>query len=590
MESLSSSFLQKYTPTTPSPHPPSQVVRFKTKSVKIDEIPTKLAPFHDHQIARTTNKVQKQSLRCFIYSSLDNFICKFFDPPLRASIDPKHVLSGNFSPADELPPTACEVVEGVLPSCLDGAYIRNGPNPQFIPQGPYHLFDGDGMLHSVRILDGEATFCSRFIETYKYRVEREIGRPVMLNVFSAFNGLAASIARFAVHFGRILAGEYDPGRGFGTANTSLAFLGGQLFALGESDLPYMIRVTPKGDITTLGRHESFGAPFTSMTAHPKIDPETHEAFAFRQSITFMPPFLTYFKINERGEKQQEVPVFSLPEPSLIHDFSVSKKYAIFPDTQMVMNLKNILNGMPVVGVDPKKVPRLGIIPRDAVDESELWWVEAPGFNMIHAVNAWDEDGGGGGEIIVMVATNVASAEHVLDRMDLVHSCLERIEINVKEKKIVKRRALSPANLDFAVINPAYTAKKNRYIYAAIGAPMPKICGVVKIDTSLILTAGWEDCTVASRLYGHKCYGGEAIFVPRELDNPASEEDDGYLVTYVHDEINVESKFIVMDAASPTLEIVAVVRLPQRVPYGFHGIFVRECDLKICNLNPNYVIF
>ncbi|XP_073300037.1 probable carotenoid cleavage dioxygenase 4, chloroplastic isoform X1 [Primulina huaijiensis] len=590
MESISSSFLKKHTPSAPS-LPPSQVLRFKIQFVKIDEIPSrtsflnpaKLDPFNDQAEPRTNHAKKLQSLRSIIFGSLDDFICKFIDPPLRASIDPKHVLTGNFSPVDELPPTSCEVVEGTLPSCLDGAYIRNGPNPQFIPQAPYHLFDGDGMLHSIRIRDGEATFCSRFIKTYKYTVEREIGLPVMLNVFSAFNGLAASIARCAVTFGRILAREYDPRHGIGTANTSLALFGGKLFALGESDLPYRIQITPKGDIITLGRHESFGAPFTTMTAHPKIDPETQEAFAFRQGITFMPPFLIYFKINKQGEKQPEVPIFSLPEPSLIHDFAVSKKYAIFPDTQIVMNPKNILKGMPPISVDPKKVPRLGIIPRDAMDESEICWVEVPGFNMVHAVNAWDEDRGGG-ETIVMVAPNVLSVEHVLDRMDLIHACLEIIEINVKEK-IVKRRTLSSSNLDFAVINPAYSGKKNRYVYAAIGAPMPKISGVVKIDTSLS-TADSNNCTVATRLYGHQCYGGEAIFVSRDPENPTTEEDDGYLITYVHNEITRKSEFIVMDAKSPTLEIVAVVRLPQRVPCGFHGIFVRERDLTNCNLNPN----
>ncbi|KAG8375220.1 hypothetical protein BUALT_Bualt10G0077700 [Buddleja alternifolia] len=496
------------------------------------------------------------------------------DPPLRPSIDPNHVLSGNFAPVGELPPTACDVVEGSLPPSLNGAYIRNGPNPQFIPRGPYHLFDGDGMLHAVTISGGKATFCSRFVKTYKYTLERDNDAPVILNVFSAFNGVVASLARCTVVLGRVLAGQYDPRHGAGRANTSLAFFGGKLFALEESDLPYGIKLTSDGDINTLGRHECFGEPFMTMTAHPKIDMETGEAFAFRYS--FRPPFLTYFRINGDGIKQQEVPIFSLKQASFIHDFAISKNYVVFPDTQIVFKPGDILKGRVPLRVDPAKVPRLGIIPRHAVDEREMWWVDVPGFNIIHAVNAWEEEDDGG-DTIVMVAPNTLAVEHVLERMDLIHSSLERIEINLKEKSVT-RRPVSAASLEFAVINPAYVGKKNRYVYAAVGDPMPKITGVVKVDLSLS-TANSGDCTVARRLYGPGCYGGEPYFVARQPDNPAAEEDDGYLITYMHNEITEDSKFLVMDAKSPTLEILAAVKLPQRVPYGFHGIFVPESHLR-----------
>ncbi|KAH6820442.1 nine-cis-epoxycarotenoid dioxygenase 4 [Perilla frutescens var. hirtella] len=52
------------------------------------------------------------------------------DLPLTPSIDPNHILSDSFAPMAELSPT----VEGSLPAYLDGAYIHNGPNPQFIPR------------------------------------------------------------------------------------------------------------------------------------------------------------------------------------------------------------------------------------------------------------------------------------------------------------------------------------------------------------------------------------------------------------------------------------------------------------------------
>ncbi|KAK6127698.1 hypothetical protein DH2020_038572 [Rehmannia glutinosa] len=116
----------------------------------------------------------------------------------------------------------------------------------------------------------------------------------------------------------------------------------------------------------------------------------------------------------------------------------------------------------------------------------------------------------------------------------------------------------------------------RYVYAAITNHTSWV-GVVKLDLELA-NVGGGDCTVASRLYGPGCNGGEPFFVPREPNNPSADEDDGYLVTYVYDEDTQISKFLVMDAKSPTLDIVAAVRLPQRVPDGFHGLFVSEGDL------------
>ncbi|GFP81523.1 probable carotenoid cleavage dioxygenase 4 chloroplastic, partial [Phtheirospermum japonicum] len=508
------------------------------------------------------------------------FISTILDPPIGPGLDPEQVLAGNFAPVNELPPTACHVASGALPACLDGAYIRNGPNPQFGPRGSYHLFDGDGMLHAIKISKGEATFCSRYVKTYKYVTEHNIGYPIFPSIFSSFNGFKASVASSALFFARLLSGQINPKtHGFGLANTSVAHLCGQLYALGESDLPYAIRLTPDGDIITLGRRSFESEPFRSMTAHPKTDPDTGELFAFRYFGTH--PYLTFFRIDPDGTKQRDVPIFSMEAASMVHDFAVTKGFVVFPDTQIMCNLWHVIRGKSIIGFNPDKVPRLGVIPRYAEDESDMYWIDVPGLNMVHVVNAWDEDDG---ETIVIMAANALSFEHILEQMHLVHISLERVEIDTKAKKVVMRRQVSARSLEFGVINPQYTAKKNRYIYAAEMESMPKIAGVVKVDLSLFSDDGGGDCVedgiVASRIYGPGCYGGEPFFVPREPDNPDADEDDGYLVTYVHNENTEKSNFIVMDAKSPNLDIVADVMLPARVPYGFHGMFVKENDLNV----------
>lgn len=509
-------------------------------------------------------------------NACDDFIDTYIDPPRHPFIDPECVLSDNFAPVDELPPTECEVEKGTLPPCLNGAYIRNGPNPQYFPRGPFHFFDGDGMLHSTKISQGKAIFCSRYVKTYKYLVEKKAGYSVIPNVFSDFNNLIALVIRGAMSITRIIIGQFDPSNGFGPANTSLALFGGKLFALYESDIPYAIKLAPNGDIITIGSHNFDENLSINMTAHPKIDPNTNEVFAFRYDPILF-PYLTYVRIHPNGVKSHDLPIFSMTRPSFVHDFAITKNYAIFPDIQIEMNLLGLITGGAPVGTNSRKVPRLGVIPRYAIDESEMRWFEVPGFNMMHAINAWEEDNG---DTIVVTAPNILSIEHFLKRLDLVHATIEQVKIDLKTGK-VSRNLMSKRNLELACINRTYIGKKNKYIYAAIADPLPKAKGVVKLDVSMLEIDQQPDCIVATRIFGPNCFCSEPFFVPKDHDNVfAADEDDGYVVCYMHNESTRESSFMVMDAKTHDLEIVAVVKLPHRVPYGFHGIFVKESDLNM----------
>ena len=137
-------------------------------------------------------------------------ISKFIDhrPPLHLSVDPCQVFTGNFAPVDELEPTNCTVVEGELPGCLNGVYIRNGSNPQHIPNGPLHFFEGDGMLHSLKLSGGQATHCSRYVKTYKYMLEKEAGFPIFPNILSGFYSLPDVLA-YVMVAGRVLCGQIN---------------------------------------------------------------------------------------------------------------------------------------------------------------------------------------------------------------------------------------------------------------------------------------------------------------------------------------------------------------------------------------------
>ncbi|EPS68113.1 hypothetical protein M569_06660, partial [Genlisea aurea] len=495
------------------------------------------------------------------------------------AFDPVRVLAGNFAPVAELPPTVCREVEGAIPATLRGTYVRNGPNPQFIPQGPYHSFDGDGMLHAVTFDGGDgedngAVFCSRFVKTYKYELERRLGFAVMPSVFSSFSGACASLARLCQLASLAIAGKLDFRGGIGAANTSLFQFAGKLFALQEVNYPYRMEITSDGDVITVGPYNFSGGnrPMTTMTAHPKIDVNTGEAFAFRYRL--LPPFLVYSRINPEGTEQVDIPIWSLRDPSFIHDFAVTKNYAVFPDPQFKYRPAELMRGGAILNADHGKPPRLGILPKYAADEKEMRWIDAPGLNIIHIANAWEEDGG---DTIVMVASNVYGTENAIKQID--HSSrlsFELVEIKPKEN-IVRRRPLTSTSAELPVINPAYLGKKSRYVYVGTGVDIPKMNGVAKLDLSLLNSdsSASLDCTVARHHYPHGVYGGEPYFVARDPNNPSADEDDGYILNYIHDEKAGESKFIIMDARSPTLQVLAAIKLPQRVPYGVHGIFLPQ---------------
>ena len=62
--------------------------------------------------------------------------------------------------------------------------------------------------------------------------------------------------------------------------------------------------------------------------------------------------------------------------------------------------------------------------------------------------------------------------------------------------------------------------------------------------------------------------GEFVFHPRSAD---AAEDDGVLMGYVYDAATDRSELAIIDGQ--TLEDVATVKLPHRVPAGFHGNWV-----------------
>ena len=66
--------------------------------------------------------------------------------------------------------------------------------------------------------------------------------------------------------------------------------------------------------------------------------------------------------------------------------------------------------------------------------------------------------------------------------------------------------------------------------------------------------------------------GEPIFVPRNHD---AAEGDGFLLTIVYDHTSDSSDLYILDAMHIDQDPHAILRLPQKVPFGFHGNWITK---------------
>ncbi|XP_021890809.1 carotenoid 9,10(9',10')-cleavage dioxygenase 1-like [Carica papaya] len=157
-----------------------------------------------------------------------------------------------------------------------------------------------------------------------------------------------------------------------------------------------------------------------------------------------------------------------------------------------------------------------------------------------------------------------------------------MRFNMKTGEATQKKLSAPA-VDFPRVNEFYTGRKQRYVYGTILDSIAKVTGVVKFDLHDEPEAGKTKLEVGGNVkgiydLGPGRFGSEAIFVPRQ-PGYSSEEDDGYLILFVHDENTGKSSVNVVDAKTMSADPVAVVDLLHRVPYGFHAFFVTEEQLQ-----------
>lgn len=454
-------------------------------------------------------------------------------PPTTEAFDPSRPwwLQGNFAPVEQEVESFDLPVTGALPPSLSGLYVRNSSNPR-TGTSP-HWFFGDGMVHGVRLEAGRARwYRNRYVDTPLYEASAGFG-------------------------------DGPPGGTNTQSNVSAIRLGDRLLTSGEVGLPYELDAA---DLRTVGPYDFGGRLATSMTAHPKTDPDTGLLHFFGYGFT--PPFLTYHVASPDGAllHSTEIPVAG---PTMIHDFAITDRDAVFWELPVVFDLDAAIAYIddPAAAAfpyrwEPDYGARVGVLGLDGDGATTTWTELDEPCYVFHGVNAFRQGDEIHLDVCRLSSMFDATSEGALGGELTLRRWTLRPGVGISDDVLVEAGA-DPGELPTR--DPRLVGREHRYGYLVQSRDADGTVdfgGVIKHDFTTGRREVWDP--------GPSRHSGEWLFVP---GSEAGADDEGWLLAYVHDEATAATELAVLDASEVGNGPVASVRLPQRVPYGFHATWL-----------------
>lgn len=420
-------------------------------------------------------------------------------------------------------------VTGAIPPALNGRYLRIGPNPVAADPAGYHWFTGDGMVHGIALRDGRAPW-------YRNRWIRSRAVGTALGVPPA------------------------PGPrhgGFDTVNTNVAAIGGRTFALVEAG-SYPVELSDTLEVQAYNPFD--GSLKGSFTAHPHRDPLTGEqhAIAYEGSETNL---VRHVVISPDGHVVREEPVAVSDGPS-IHDCAITARFVLVLDLPVTFSMKALIGGHRFpYRWNPAHQARIGLLPRRGRG-SETIWIDVEPCYIFHVANAFDLPDGR--VILDAVVFDTVFADS-MQGPESAPRGFERWTIDPLART-VERRAIDAVPQEFPRCDERLFGQPYRYAYT-LGLPP---ADEAFLGAQPLYRHDLETGDRQVHDFGAGRYPGEFVFVPAHA---AAAEDEGWLIGLVVDLPAETTDLVILDARDFAGAPVAAVRLPHRVPPGFHGNWI-----------------
>jgi carotenoid cleavage dioxygenase len=253
----------------------------------------------------------------------------------------------------------------------------------------------------------------------------------------------------------------------------------------------------------------------------------------------------------------------------IHDCALTERFAVVLDRPVTLSLTALIGGHSFpYRWNPAHRARVGLLPRNGAAQDIIWCDVEPCY-VFHVANAFEGEGGRVVMDVVAYDTMFANSEQGPDSA----SRFERWTLD-PAARTVQRKVIDPSAQEFPRMDERRYGRPYRYAYAvALEADNLQFGG----GTALYK----HDLTTGRRLvheFGPQRFPGEFVFTPA---SPEAAEDEGWLIGLVINMNDATTDLAILDAQRFEDQPIASVRIPHRIPPGFHGNWIRRATVAAC---------
>ncbi|KAK9946659.1 hypothetical protein M0R45_012109 [Rubus argutus] len=466
-----------------------------------------------------------------------------------------------------------------------GIYVRNGPNPLFgglkstksvFGRSSHIWIEGEGMVHALYftrndVVSSEGSrwtlrYNNRHVETETYKLEKQRNKPSFLPAIGGDSpAILSAYLLNLLRFGKV--NKY-------LSNTNVFEHSGKFYSVAENHIPQEIDILT---LETIGNWDVSGAWNRPFTSHPKRAPGTGELVIM--GVDAVKPFWEVGVVSADGKELIHKVDLKLNRCSICHEIGVTQSYNVIMDFPLTIDIKRLIGGGPLVKYNGEEYARIGCnasLCFEDGDEVVVWGCKA----LDSVIGPSNESNSN--------INDDTSAEN--GRKLFSHAYEWRLNMETGQ---VRERYLTGKNfsMDFPMINANFCGVKNRFGYAQVldsvassTSGLLKYGGIAKLhfEEPAERREGEledEEIKVERRMFEENTFCTGAAFVPKQSGMSTSstleeeEEEDGWVITFVHNEDTNISQVYVIDTKEFCSEPVAKITLPCRVPYGFHGAFM-----------------